>query len=105
MSPLALPAARTFPRIKKQEHILLCHPQHENTTPEAPHDHTLRQTGNLVALTLSVIHTIHTRQHTQPPTLHPRTRSYIGIDSCRPDAADTPAVSLAHSSCRRDHVE
>ncbi|KAJ7891970.1 hypothetical protein B0H13DRAFT_2340373 [Mycena leptocephala] len=143
MSSLALPAVRTSPRIKKQDHIVLCHPQHENTTPEAPPDHTPRQTGNLVSLTPSLIHTIHTRQHTNPRPLRtrsmPRTRSYVGsvtsppaaaaisrtippchscpfvatppshlspaIDSYRPDAADTPAVALAHPSCRRDHFE
>ncbi|KAJ7898120.1 hypothetical protein B0H13DRAFT_2337573 [Mycena leptocephala] len=45
---------------------------HEYTTPEAPHDHTPRQTGNLVSLTPSFIHIIHTIQHTRTPIyFHP----------------------------------
>ncbi|KAJ7832705.1 hypothetical protein B0H13DRAFT_2370831 [Mycena leptocephala] len=99
MSSLALSAVHTFPRIKKQEHIVLCHPQHENTTPEAPHDHTPRQTGNLVSLTPSLIHTIHTRQHTNPRPLRtrsmPRTRSNVGAAAI--SRTITPRATLARS--------
>ncbi|KAJ7810553.1 hypothetical protein B0H13DRAFT_2384571 [Mycena leptocephala] len=86
----SLPAARTFPRIKKQEHIVLCHPQHENTTPEAPHNHTPHQTGNLVS---SLIHTIHTRQHTHPPSTCTRTRSMPRTRSLSLGSAPSPPRS------------
>ncbi|KAJ7904069.1 hypothetical protein B0H13DRAFT_2334908 [Mycena leptocephala] len=101
ISSLALPAARIFPRIKKQEHIVLCHPQHKNTTPEAPHDHTPRQTGNPVSLTPSLIHTIHTRQHTQTPVhFHPYSQHAAHTRTSTPSPPRPPPPSPGQSPPR-----